>query len=491
MIHNHLEHFNVEPLEIDTLNASISSQNDRYIEAADSISTPRLRTIVQGDITEEQGDTFQLLIEKTVSQPYELLGAKAVQLLAELKNAEDTDAVLNAANSERLLLLEREIAIAERLAPRRTEEIKLVEAEEKERIKKSLHLSLIAGIQSELEQVNDELSHYTEAWPIPQAISGADRALYFELIQEELSKADPDTFVEDIIPVTPDERMHQVSIAEKAKRAVGIKDAKHYIAYYLAERVGMVVSVEELARFLYIASVEERRSNVTTLLGPKVQGKHVQRHLLEEYGLRLQYGWRKLKEADGSQGQRTRIYRAVQSEDTANERLVYDRPLVDGALVQDNFEMLRPKEADAESEETATQEPEYIEVKADIPQQEEESVPSKNDQPSWAEELTQATHDVIDKLIADNLFKEDEMKGTAIRALSSSRVIGTETMRARMYDAGLLRISQSQQDKMNREQRVIGALLNTHSDILSRQAGRAKQKRSLEIVKSVIQQRLS
>lgn len=476
------EIFNVEASVIDTLNESIHEQNDRFDEAADSISNVRLREIVHVDVADEQIDTFQVLLEKSLKQPYSSIGERALSLSKALKNAEDESAVLDAANLQRVALLEQEIAIAERLAPRKTDEIKELEAAEKQRIETNIKKQLIERIKTELEDVEELITEYGKPWPIPKAISGADRTLYLELVCEEADRIDSELVSEDLIPVTPDERMHQVDLAEKAQKSVSVRDAKHFISYYLSERAGTVVSVEELARFLYIANVEDHRTNVTTLLGPKIQGKKVQSHLLEEHGLLLQYGWRILKDANGLQRKKTRIYRAVPTIDNGNVQLQYERPFVEGSKVLDQFEELVIQTSSLEGDEEAE-----IVIESDAVAEAENG----EKQQEWENELRDAVNEAIDRLIESNLFYDDVMRGTTIRSLSSTRVLGTETNRNRMRDAGLMRVGEAKQDQMTRKQRVIGSLLNSHISVLSRKSGVAKQKRSLEIIDFVIEERLA
>jgi hypothetical protein len=488
--------FPAVPERINALNTEIAGENKKYTAAKEKLSIKSLRETVLSDIGEIQLDLFHELLEKAQPIPYtryEQLGERAIELDELIRGVEDENAVLSEKANEKLQQLREQVELAVSLAPRRAEDISRIESEESLRITNSVKKKIVEGLVSEQDEINTLLTEYGEPWTVPLGISGADRKLLYGLV-EESALAEANTFiVEDIIPITPDERVHQADMAEKAKHVIENHDASNYITYYLAEKVGKVVTVEELAQFLYVANVEERRNNITTLLGPKIQGQRIQKYLLRDYGLKLQYGWRHLKEVDGDrtiERSRTRIYRAVDETELHDTPARFEIALENGMVVEDTLEVIKRPELAIDTNEIEV----VVEVAEVVieekPQTEAQDTPDVARTNEWEQHFHDAVEIAIEKLKADMLFEDDEMRGTTIRSLGSSAAIGTETMRNRMKEAGLMRIGQVKSDIMTREQRVIGILLNANIDLLSRQRGRQTQKRAIEIVQNAIQTHL-
>lgn len=478
----------------------VTATNQAYEASADIRPRPLLK-VVQSDIADRQLDQFHELLTQWVSVPAEDIGIAALRAAGALTLAEEEDRRLSEERESSIGVLQDNIALALELAPNQKAEIKKIEQQEVQKIATKYGSTVLDSLRKEDAAAQERVALYGTAWPIPRALSAEDRITLYDLIKEEGAKNKTIEFEEDLIPVTPEERIHQAEVAERAKRSIENKEASHYLTYYLAEREGKVVTVEELARFLYVANVDERRTNVTTLLGPKIQGKRIQRMLAQDYGLSLQYGWRKLKREDGGrliEVRRTRIYRAVDIQDPDryqqypttqldSNRSVFDE--LDTPVVYQRQDV-DTGEIPVQAEHGVVTVSPYSEVEPMTDQVAvfDSNIAEKEQPEDWILRFAEEADAEIERLINDRLFEEDEIRGTIIRALGSSSKLGTETMRQRMKEAGLMKLGELKADMMTREQRVIGALFNVHQNILG-QRGK-KQKEAITIVKDRIENAL-
>lgn len=467
------------PESINIHKDQIVEQNGRYFASGD-LKNNRLLRIVQSDIETEQIDSFHNLLKTSLQVPYEVIGERALELGTMLEHISDDGIDVDDKSRARLGQLNNDVELAVQLAPRRAEDIKRIEAEEREKLRDKL----LEQVRGDVEEAYKNLGDFGDAWPIPAAINPEDRALLYDMFMESNKQTEANEFTEDIIPITPEERIHQAEVAERAKRSIENPEASQYLTYYFAERVGEIVTVEQLARFLYVADLEgnNHRSHITTLLGPKIQGKRIQKLLHEEYGLYLQYGIRILKQSENGrlvERRRTRIYRAVESLDEASTGQVSEHNLDAEHIVWDVLEAVLPpqKELDTATIETIDE----AETPSESVQEQPETEKQAEDWKVAFQEDVQAT---IERLVQDRIFDQDAMRGSTIRAMSSSTLLGTETNRNRLKDAGLMRSGEVKTDHMTREQRVIGGLFNRHPSILGQRSKR--QREALQIIREMI-----
>jgi len=396
------------------------------------------------------------------------MGSRALALELQIREVEETELHASAQ-----LLSDAELAI--RLAPRKADDIEKVKAG----ILEQTRQNSVATLRSELDQIYASIDEYGDAWEVPQAIPPADRDMLYEMILEHTGREESEVSFKDIIPLTPEERVHLAEAAEKAKSAIENPDASRHIVFYLSENINKVVTVEELARFLYVADIsgDNHRSHVTTLLGPKIQGKRIQRMLHDDYGLDLQYGIRILRQEEGGrwlERRRTRIYRVVTPDPSRDiGESVIETALPDKKMLSDHFDAIVN---DKPIEVMPTEVPEL----APVDETAHEAIEQSED---WHVEFEASTLAAINRLKDDNLFNDDEMRGSAVRSMSSSSLLGTKTNRERMHKAGLLKVGQLKSDEMTREQRVLGLLFNTNSHVLTQ---KSTKKQALEIVQNLI-----
>ena len=475
--------------KVEQLNHSIEQQNAKFLQA-EAISLESLRAIVNADVTDRQQDDFYDLL--TVYEPalFDNLAVAERQARDDVLQKETESEYLSREVEEKLADLKRSVELAVSLAPRRKDELEKAAEEESAKIQASLSVLAINHATAHLNSIHAQQEEVGIAWTIPQAIAPEDRMTLFELMEEERlkkSEGSVEYIQTDTIPVTPDERVHQAEVAEKARRAVMNPNASNYITYYLAEAVGEVVTVEELDSFLYVADVDRHRSHITTLLGPKIQGKRIQKLLADDYGLVLQYGFRRVQRSVDDrlvEHSRTRIYRAIDPSSTTELESVITRVQSNDDVVADEFE---PIEVPAVLPPIPTEEATPVHG-IEEPQLEENDDVAPEHKTDWTEEFAQAIDGAIDRLIADGLFDDDMMRGVEIRTKSSSNIFGTETMRKRLHSSGLMRLGEVRRDEMNREQRVLGALYNAHKHILGE---RKKRKEALTLINEQIEIRLT
>lgn len=473
---------------LDHLINSLDAQNSSYAQS-NGLEVESLKTIVQSEITDRQVDALHELISLAPSSFYENIGALSLNASKELEEARERVNIMNATTQTQIDHLHKSVKLAVDLAPGKKIELEEAGDIEIAKIRNAISAVAIDELLQKSSDADTDFEKYGKAWPIPVSLTPQDRVDLYTLIEEEgnLVEDDKVSWVNvDIIPVTPEERIHQAEVADSARRTVENAEASNFITYYLAEKVGQVVTVDELARFLYVANVDEHRTHVTTLLGPKVQGKRIRKMLEEEYGLTLQYGWRRLRRLEDDkyiEERRTRIYRAVDlmNADELDDVIVRRRD--DEKAVCDDFE---PLESTGQHKKNAENDLLKDSVTNTAAQETEQSEEIRAD---WRDDFRKAVDDEIEKLIIDQLFIDDTMRGTVIRALSSSAKFGTETMRERMNAAKLLKISELKSDVMTREQRVIGALFNTNQDVLGKRG--KKQREALAIIQEQIETRMS
>ncbi|GEM_PF-2152455 len=453
--------------ELTQFNERIVDENNRYA-LSNELKNEQMLAIVQSDIAAEQFDTFHDLLTTATTVPYEEMGSRALALELQIREVEETELHASAQ-----LLSDAELAI--RLAPRKADDIEKVKAG----ILEQTRQNSVATLRSELDQIYASIDEYGDAWEVPQAIPPADRDMLYEMILEHTGREESEVSFKDIIPLTPEERVHLAEAAEKAKSAIENPDASRHIVFYLSENINKVVTVEELARFLYVADIsgDNHRSHVTTLLGPKIQGKRIQRMLHDDYGLDLQYGIRILRQEEGGrwlERRRTRIYRVVTPDPSRDiGESVIETALPDKKMLSDHFDAIVN---DKPIEVMPTEVPEL----APVDETAHEAIEQSED---WHVEFEASTLAAINRLKDDNLFNDDEMRGSAVRSMSSSSLLGTKTNRERMHKAGLLKVGQLKSDEMTREQRVLGLLFNTNSHVLTQ---KSTKKQALEIVQNLI-----
>ncbi len=485
--------------EISQLNQDIFDQNRRF-DRTGVLTYEELKQLTRVGISDEQIDTFQNLLEKAQVLDYEGRARAALDLERQIALIDEQIAALTSI-SERL---QDEVELAAELAPRKTDEIHEFGEHEKERsdrMRRSHLLAQRALTCKKLDETNYSLAnYYSEAWAIPKAISPEDRALLFDLVAGE----EFDT--KDIIPLTPDEKMHQADIVEHVKRTIEAPGASEFIAAYLADQTDRVVTVEQISRLLYIADVdgESHRSNVTTLLGPKIQGKRIAQKLNDEHNLSLQYGWRYLRQrVDGKLEfrRRTRIYRSVKTPNLDTESSVYENP-EDYSQITDQWDklsevvviptteevVLNPQSKSTTVELVAEDITELKKIESQADNTECVAAMDNrvecNDGQIWQDKLRDEAIGVIEGLKEDRLFEDDVMRGSVIRALSSSNLLATRTGRDRMVSAGLMKRGEIKYDTMSRRQRVISALFNTNHALNNKV--RSRQKEALAIIDQLI-----
>jgi hypothetical protein len=167
-----------------------------------------------------------------------------------------------------------------------------------------------------------------QPWPAPRATYTEEP----EILSPDLAE---DEFTE---PVLTSHALVVDGIKEFSSRHKDAPRASSFIAYYLTENPDKSITADELADFIYSHVDEEDkpayplRNRITTILGPKLQGKRMARMLAEE-GYVLQYGWqRQLQPATngrpGMKISRRRVYRAVRMDEIDGELPIYREDVI-------------------------------------------------------------------------------------------------------------------------------------------------------------------
>lgn len=475
----------------------INGQNVRYT-SSEELDHDGIREMAQAGIKEEQEETFLNLIKLSLEIPYEYLAANSLVARSRYDKLASNPIQIDDEVKAKSDHIDSVVEDATRLSPSRSQAIEELGIQEKQKLLDNSRLRIEQKL-AELTKValayDGLIETLGEAWPIPNTLSAEDRRALFEMAKEE---AQSNLMVEDFVPVTPTERDAYRATVERASHVVHNKNASEYIKFYLQENIDKIVSVEELARFLYDTEADEQdsynlRNRVTTLLGPKVNGKLLQARLVEE-GFKLQWGLRIIKEIRGDKTVRVssrprRIYRLVKLGSELD--LI---PSTAGTLVHSGKNMgVEDYWDDHKTTETqpldivdmpTTQQAEAVteELAKELDSSED---PEKTD---WREELKENCHKVIDRLIDDKLFEEDDMLATYVANTSTSKSLGTLKGRELLVSAKLMTRSEFNRRTMNRHQRVISALFNSNKGILS---GGVRQKQALHIIDTIIEERLS
>ena len=473
--------------DIDAVGANLASVEHSnanlvrsYYEADDEYSD----TIRDG-IEDEQIDDMEEVFAAAANIPYEEIGNV---YLARAKALAEAEAMITE-DEERLTA---GLGLAKQLTTRRHDELEEIYEKQIQEIRaRTHHVEELRRQMSEIEELYDATS---PAWPIPQALDPKDiMALY------EATGSNDDWEIVDIIPVTPEERIETIGLADKAKRVIENRQLSDFIMFYLRERKDVTVTVEDMIRFCYAADVESDRggdlnyrSRITSALGPHSHGLKKQEELNDE-GLLLQYGWRYAFERTSDDRlvtrRRTRIYRVVdEHQDTSEE----PRGEIGSFDVTDKWrttadQILRPT-GDFEDD-TAESEPIALTPVDGRPIL--ESVPVLHPDPeranSWEEVFIEKVNEAVTWGIETGLLRpeDDEVPVHLVRDLSDSDTMGTLTSRQKLVRAGHMKRGQLRDAKMTYEQVIISRLLNTSPELAGSRS-RKITKRAAEIVGAVI-----
>jgi hypothetical protein len=422
---------------INGLVLDLGDQNYRIGESTE-IDDAGFQKLLIEDISSEQQDTLGNLSELTTKAPYELLADESLQ----------TERILGALGVQR----------------------------------QADQAQILSGIRAEIDTLYDEAGR---PWPVPYVLRNQS---------SEASMTPEDLIANseylDQIPVKPtlNASAHQ-RIASLRERHIDAPEASIYITLYLGEHQNEVVTVENLAAFLYFQDVLEQvdtnimRSKITTLLGPKVQGMRIRGMLLEN-GLALQYGWRRMRREDGSMTQKQRIYRAVQSDSYGaahpeiterHEDIVEFAPAPDATTSPDTTRQpAEPNYAEqtAQAETTLTPNP-------------TETGSEKSD---WKRDFKHAVGRAIEELAPQGLVRDGTMTAYAASLLGDSKKMGTETAVTRLINVGI--VSRPGNVKLgwvelDASQIVAMHILNSNRDILGLN-NRIRQRQAIKILRESV-----
>jgi hypothetical protein len=322
--------------ELNRIAQAMNRQNRQYLEAG-NIKHARHSAIRQNQLAQEQSEYVQVLGELVAEAPYEELALEYLKAedqlaAAEVLSAEHqndrrkygaialadaviegmpwAESVVEANLAKRLAEIDE---ISEPIPDPRTEELR----------KKLAELSLIYEIAG-------------QAWPVPIARevevpaaeefirnrNGANGSLNGNI---ESTTAGAEIYAEPVI-------VSHETTAERVREFVNLRryqpKAKALMTYYFTENPERTVTVDELMDFIYshVPACDRTltlRNSITTMLGPKIQGKEMQKMLAAE-GLKLQYGWQIRIGQNGTRTSRHRVYRAVPSTEPQEQLPVFE-----------------------------------------------------------------------------------------------------------------------------------------------------------------------
>ncbi len=472
--------------EIDQVNDRLSETTRLNGNLERSIDAPEVfRSTIRKGIEDEQIAVMEELFDAAVSIPYEEISVEHLRRARALAEAE-----VEATQAESQL--EQGLQLAKELTTMRHEEMdKIYQATTVEMRAKA---NKLAELRSQMDEIEELFDATSPAWPIPQGMSSEDIKALYDVMSED---AADDEQIDDIIPVTPEDRQRTNCLAEKAKRVVENNHLSDNIMFYLRENQGNVVTVEEMIRFCYAAGVDGDldgdhgyRSRITSALGPHSNGLKKQQELNDE-GLVLQYGWRYVRyRTDGGHWavrRRTRIYRVLDEHGDTSEEA---RGFVGDDIVTDKWRTTEGQKIAPKSD-AAPDDIEELEV-INLSDIVEVSDSTSDQEPlSWEQALTAKTEEAIDRAITVGLFTTDLdfMRESFIRGVSESNIIGTKTARQRLVEAGLMKTGEAKNGGMTRTQVIFNSLINTTPELQGARGNRVHA-RAADIVEKVIDRRL-
>jgi len=311
--------------------STIGRQNREFIEAR-KVKHPRHSALRQNAIAAEQRQHIQALGELSAELPYaelaleyEDVAAEFAEVQSQLPGVEDRFDMRKMGVIALADAVVKVMPWAEETAERRVAE-RLAEISAENRINLEARA---AEIGAKLLELGDIYEVAGGPWPVPIAeeveVPVDERFVVVHLNGNgngngryadsgELVVASEVFEEPTIIDVrTPEERVREFMHLRRYQ-----PHAKSLMTYYFAENPRRTVTVDELMDFIYSHVPEDEktrnlRNSVTTMLGPKIQGKEMKRLMAEE-GLLLQYGWQKIMYVNGSPKpkiSRKRVYRAI------------------------------------------------------------------------------------------------------------------------------------------------------------------------------------
>lgn len=523
----------------------IADSNARYQmmqEIPEIKGEPEFMAIAKKGLREEQQESFDTLKELADlnlngTSNYERIATEyegGVLALDGLKASLDDARNRMSPEQRRLDDIARMVS---ELAPRSSEAAKALADQRKQ----ALELQESASIRRDITNAQDRVdvlgAVYEEAgkaWPVPVL-------LFAEKVVELDQGSEPDMVGAryiDELPVVPTRKLRPAEA--KRLEALGTRyrhetEASKLAVFYLTERRDEVVTVDDLAQFMYmpdsIEGCKDIRSNVTTILGT-VQGERI-REILAGEGLKLQYGWRRRLGDNGQpQGPRHRVYRVVDldqpdvaeriidygekgfSDDfegvSPEPELVEPEKLDMGAVaVEPTIEVVSDKSDNTEDGLSSSPEErqaglgeELVEDLVPNPgvgevivlQDTEIAIqpaarPESKRRTTWSQALAHAVGEAINLLEADNLMVNRPIGAHVVSQMSSSTKMGTLEAIRRMDEAGLLpnlppvTSSRRQRYELTPRDRIIMSVFNSHSAAFME---RARVKRALGIVEKAL-----
>ena len=307
----------------------ISKQNREAEQAAAIIRDPDIKELAIDTIAAEQQATVNVLRQISDDLPYEALGTHYTETLSQLGEKAVALARAERGVDELEASLNGDIEVVAWLRPQLREKAELLAEASADSFAQEQG---IGEIREDIDRLQAQKLAYEEilraagrAWPIPTAISAESAEAPAEgvIVSEVKPKDKPiDTSAEDLKLISQ-ERRGQRSIGP---HEVYDSQASQHLASYFVDHPNQIFSAEELAGFLYRTDVSSAsqsearvlRSRVTTILGPKRQGREDTvsvEQLLGEEKMTLQYG--KLREKRVLK----RVYRALPTADFSEEHL--------------------------------------------------------------------------------------------------------------------------------------------------------------------------
>lgn len=510
------------------LTLPIVSTNERYDQLEDHPTLkdePEFMQIAADGLKTEQKIAFNTLKSEIELPPYEKLYTVYGEVSEEIDELTIAlESVRDRMTSEQrryddLVEAVKEIAPlgekqAEELAERRKSELELAEA--------AVIREEISVKQSYLESFDELIEESGKAWPIPRLLNGVVQIISPEYIDE--------------IPVDP-----QLKKPSEQKRFDQFKERHVYsdelttaVIFYLVEESGNVVTVDELAKFVYGFGPDEPhpkdvRTSITSALGPKTNKDRIEEILGNEGdGYVLQYGWRrKVDQETGIPcGARYRIYRALDLNDIdAVDDIVRhngDIDSFDGAESDPEYLMPEKQNGGYEVEDvpevlTKISEPEIEDDEAEAiirpvlmaPRPTARTAkkmgaaplkvatkkvvsqvksPEKEPRANWQSDLSKAIGEAITLLEADKLMTDEPLAANIVSIRSSSTLMGTQTALERMEEAGIISLSglsrnSKQKFQLSPAERVIMSIFNTQSKSFTE---RSRKRQALKLVDDAV-----
>jgi hypothetical protein len=326
--------YNTESFEaISSYAAGISAQNRRYSEAS-QIRHPYHSALNRNRIAAEQRDYVEVLGELSAELPYEELAIEYEEIVAQLADAESRLPTVEEEPDRRKLgvvaMADAVVEVmpwAEETAQKHVEE-RLLEIARLQRVELE---SRITELRARLYELSELYEAIMTPWPIPvtQEVEAVPPE-WLPVLPSNGRYADTG----ETIPVSEnfgepnlsDRRTTEEKVREYLSMRRFQPHAKSLMTYYFTENPSRTVTVDELMDFIYSHVPEDEknktlRNSVTTMLGPKIQGREMQRLMAAE-GLVLQYGWQIAQRINGDSAPRTirtRVYKAIPADEVTGD----------------------------------------------------------------------------------------------------------------------------------------------------------------------------